>query len=315
MYMRGSGAFVVFPVIRLSTPADRDAILSFIQRNGFNPRDAVTWDSLHMLAMTAWIGDTLVGAIPMEPRELCVRPNQTIRTLHETVVAVDPSHRGGGLGSQMQNAIADLRPGGAELLTVFREDPQSPAYRWYLKNGFSPVMSIDSWICDDPAKIASSDVLRIFDVNDPNIPWQKLRELRRTCPGMVDRTMRDLQNWLAVHPYRQRYRFHIIHDDSLGYGVLGVGTMHSETIRADVLEFASDSPEKMLRAIAAVAAKNGWRPLRFPLAKGDPNVDVVRSLGFAAGWPFDMLARPLGTNNTFSNRPGEAWRYAGIDYI
>ncbi len=30
------------PIIRLSTPADRDAILAFILRMGFNPRDDVT---------------------------------------------------------------------------------------------------------------------------------------------------------------------------------------------------------------------------------------------------------------------------------
>src|SRR5205814_5271480 len=128
------------PTVRRSTPVDRDAILAFIARMGFNPRDAVTWDGLNMWSMTAWHDDRLVGAISVEPRLLKISATQSVRALHETVVAVDPEFRSGGLGTRLQQALFEQAAGEAECVTVFREDPTSPAYRWYLKNGFTRAM-------------------------------------------------------------------------------------------------------------------------------------------------------------------------------
>jgi len=294
----------IYPPIRLSAPADRDAILAFITRMGFNPRDAVTWDGLNMLAMTAWDRNRLIGAIPFEPRELKIASDRTIRTLHETVVAVDEAHRGGGLGSRMQTAIAEQRPADAELITVFREDPQSPAYRWYIKNGFFPAIHIESWFCDEP--IALGDPAQIWKATDPAAPWPAF-EIARP-PG---RTIRNLQKWLAVHPYRKQYSFWIVRDELGSVALLGVGKMHSETVRADVLDFVAPDDaarESLLWAIISAAEEHEWHPVRLPLASDDPTAAVALSVGFKPGWPFDMLVKSLSPIDT------AGWRYAGIDY-
>jgi GNAT superfamily N-acetyltransferase len=346
------------PLIRLSTPTDRDEILAFIERMGFNPRDAVTWDGLHMLAMTAWNKDRLLGAIPLEPRILRIGQGQTIQSVHETVVAVDPEYRNAGIGSLMQQAIADQRPAGAELITVFREEPDSPAYRWYLKNGFFKAIRIISWFCDEPLKTAGSVLPVTWMTCDSSLPWIEVEEAwahhrGANSPGRVDRSSRSLQRWLAVHPYRHRYSFRLVADSNGGFALLGVGAMHSETIRADVLELmpSHDDPsvvESLLRAIAARAAHEGWHPIRLPLSEDDRRAMSATSLGFSASRSFDMLIRPIGDviaggrtspsavdrnwravmsalqdSDPTENTPDEfepaeslaSWRYSGVDYI
>jgi GNAT superfamily N-acetyltransferase len=293
------------PTIRLSTPADRDAILAFIARSGFNPRDEVTWDGLNMIAMTAWLADRLIGAIPLEPRRLRIAGDRTIQTIHETTVSIEAEHRGGGLGSRMQAAIFAQRPFGADRVTVFREDPASSAYRWYQKNGFSPVMNIHSWFCDRP--VSNGQPPRLWMASDPLAPWAALENQK--SPGRVDR---DLKSWLAIHPYRKRYRFWVVADESGAAALLGVGTMHSQTERADVLQWTApdaDSAGSLLQAICNVAAVKDWRPVRIPLAANDPRTELVKSLGWESRWSFDMLARSI------SRFDSADWGYAGIDYI
>lgn len=316
----GEGA-VPMPTIRLSTAADRDRVLAFIARMGFNPRDAVTWDGLNMCAMTAWVDDRLVGAIPLELRLLRVSPTQTIQSLHETVVAVEAEHRSAGLGSQMQQALFDIPPHDARLVTVFREDPASAAYRWYIKNGFTRAMQIQTWAFDEPAKIAGG-VTGAWHADDPALPWREVEQrwaVQSHRGGVVDRASRPLRRWIAVHPYRNRYEFQIVADVHGGYALLGVGQMHSQTPRVELLEMmpASDDPaaaESVVRAAAALAARVTGRPLRLPLASGDPLSSFVQACGARVDWSFDMLARAI-VGMPLSEDQTAGWRYAGIDFI
>ncbi len=161
----------------------------------------------------------------------------------------------------MQQAIADQRPAGAQLVTVFREEPQSPAYRWYLKNGFFKAIQIYAWFCDEPGTIVGDDLPRTWKVGEASIPWNEVERAWTHHPvsqsaGRVDRTSRGLKDWLTVHPYRHRYSFRILADAPGNFALLGVGALHSDTIRADVLELMpSDAHpstiESLLRAIAA----------------------------------------------------------------
>src|SRR5688500_5707215 len=91
--------------IRHAQKEDREPVLDFIRAMGFNPRDAVTWDGLHMTAVTAWAGSELVGAIPLEARPFQLAPGTVVTTLHQTAVAVHPDYRGRGVGSQLQAAL------------------------------------------------------------------------------------------------------------------------------------------------------------------------------------------------------------------
>jgi GNAT superfamily N-acetyltransferase len=297
------------PAIRLSTPADRDVILAFIERMGFTPRDAVTWDGLKMVAITAWSGERLIGAIPLEPRELRISSDKIIRVVHETAVAVEESFRSLGVGSRMQAAIAEQRPEGAEMVTVFREGLETPAYRWYRRCGFSPLMHIKYWTSKEP--IVSGGGVEIWAADSSSAPWEKFDVAR--SPG---RTIRGLRKWLDVHPYRKRYQFWILRDELGTVALLGTGKLHSEIVRADVMDFVvseSGTMESLLRAVNSAAVEKEWPIVRVPMAGNDPGVAAARLLGFEVGWTFDMLGKSLSPEIDLSRLSG--WRYAGIEFI
>jgi GNAT superfamily N-acetyltransferase len=288
--------------LRLATSADADAVLAFIERHGFSPRSRATWDGLAMGAMTAWDGGTLVGAVPFEPREIWTSSaGDRVLALHETCVAVDESHRGAGLGSKLQAALADARPLGARLLTVCREEPTSPAYRWYVRCGFAAAVHVESWFLDDPAtlaKRAGAFELKPQDVAAVDVPPRAAR------PGHV---ARGFVPWLGVHPYGRRYRFHWLRAGA-GVMLLGVGALHSSTPRADVLYHDGDLAT-LLPAAAAACVRDGWTPLRLPCARGAVDASLLR--GFDSRWSFDVLARAIDPSLALDT---SAWTYAGVDF-
>jgi len=188
--------------IRLAAgPADRDAVLAFVEAMGFNPRDAATWDALGMSAVTAWQGAELVGAIPFEPRPLRVSEDGVAWSLHETTVAVRPEHRSAGVGSAMQEKLLEFleshdsvrwaRGEPVSMLSVYREEPESAAYRWYLKNGFQRAYTIHGWHLEGPAPAGPTAGYRVYSPAETETPWSVMNQVwrvaRRGQAGVVDR--------------------------------------------------------------------------------------------------------------------------------
>lgn len=301
-------------------------ILAFIQAMGFNPRDKITWDALEMVAMSAWQGGKLIGAIPLEPRPFKIAPDKTAWAMHETVVAVHPDHRSRGIGSRMQDEIVATLPAEIEFVSVFREEPDSPAYRWYIKNNFQPTMQIDSWFYETSPEFKMPEV-DLFVPTDARLPWDELAETwpkaRKNNSGIIDQAERDLKTWLSIHPYRQKYDFMIAVERSrlglpAGYAVLGTGNMHSETKRCDILDLVSTGGSNDIRRLidqfAPFMFKSGCTSIRWPLAQNDPNTQIAQSLGFNKKWSFDMLVRPL-PHSSLLVKPAAFASFASIDYI
>ena len=327
------GVESVSPCVRFSRVGDRDAILRFISDMGFNPRDAKTWDELGMRGATAWRGDKLVGAIPLEPRRLQIDPGVVVPTVHVTVTALAPEFRGQGTGSELQTAIRDNPPGGAVAVTVFREGETGPAYRWYVKNGFEPVMRARSWFLDLPYPKAPTQRVLLTEATEDAVDWNDVRALWRSTNaakggGFVDREWRRLESWLPVHPYRGWYDFRVARLTSEGgalaaYALLGVGTLHSETVRVDILECAVEDDdlnlaEALLRGVAAFAEERHHRPIRWALSMYDPFVEVAERLRFQVRFEHDMLVRPLSGWDVRPISPMQRnrhWRYHSMDYI
>ncbi len=317
--------------VRLSRPADRDAILRLVRGLGFNARDEATWDGLGMVAMTAWYGPRLVGAIPLEPRWWQLRPGCVVSTVHQTTVGVLPEYHGRGIGSAMQDAIYAYEPALASVATVFREDETSPAYKWYRRNGFEPAMRVSAWVSEKQTGGDPANRVELIDQDDPGVRWTEIGELWRTRlanrrGGFVCRGRRPLRDWLRVHPYRQRYTFKILHlrdaDGLVAYAVLGIGRLHSATMRVEIMEHAVRGGEpshadQLCRSVLAFATRHGYRPVRWALAEGDPALAVVRRNNFQRNWAFDLLWRPLSACQV--ELPGAAeraglWRYHSLDY-
>lgn len=298
--------------LRIATPDDAPAVLAFITDMGFSPRTSATWHGLNMSAMTAWQDGRLVGAIPFEPRQL-LWGGAVAKSLHQTCVAVNPAQRGSGLGTSLQAALAThAQAQSQDLITVFRENPATPAYRWYVKNDFAVATTVDSFFADDPASISGAR----FFVHEPatlfNLDGQFAASYRKAV-GVVCRTHRPTLPWLAVHPYATRYRFAVVtprFDLSAGYALLGIGKLHSDTERADVLQLVGE-PEQLIRSVCAASAHHQWRPVRIPFAAAEPAATVARAMKLRSGWSFDVLVKPVRAEMKIS---ADGWRYSGLDF-
>lgn len=313
--------------IRRARRQERDALLRFIAEMGFNARSAATWDGLGMTAMCAWRGDELIGAIPLEPRELQFAPGVVVPAVHQTVVAVAPDWRGRGVGSRMQAVLAEDDPPVAPLATVFREDPDSPAYRWYARNGFAPLMTIDAWSLETPGVISNPPEYSVSTRDDPTIDWEVVDGLWQDhCAGeggFVCRAQGARHQWLAVHPYHLRYRFAVLllgtESDRVGYAILGAGRLHSTTVRLEVLEYAcaASAFTDLCQAVVHHAHDAGCRPVRWALAQDDPRAAVLASSGFTSTWSFDLLGKSLSPDAPALPDAGSrrrSWRYFSLDY-
>jgi GNAT superfamily N-acetyltransferase len=291
--------------LRPSRPEDAERVLAFIRAMGFTPRDRTTWEALGMCAVLALRGEEVVGAIPIEVRPVKIAPDLTVQWAHQTCVAVHPDLRGGGLGSRLQKLLRSTLPSGTQMMGVYREDPDSPAYRWYVNNGFRKTMTVVSWTKEldagDKDRRASAG-LRVEEA------WR----LHRTNGCFVDQTQRSLAKWLEVHPYRSRYRLEIV-EVRMGYAVLGIGQLHSESTRADVLDFVASEEDarELLEQCLARARELKARPLRWALSEHDPLVALAKQSGMTPGWRFDLLIQEIVPGLHFDV---SSWRYASIDF-
>jgi hypothetical protein len=188
-------------------------------------------------------------------------------------------------------------------------------------------MQIDSWFHEE-VRTDGIPPIDLYDPNDSRIHWDLIEEIwqtaRQTGGGFVNRVERPLKSWLAVHPYRHRYHFSLAVERGRegrapGYVLFGIGTMHSDAPRLDILELLStgdgEGSRWLLDAVLQSHRPKNCTTTRWPLAANDPNTQLARDAGFINNWSFDMLVRPLTAELDLSPDVTAAWRYAGIDYI
>ena len=131
---------------------------------------------------------------------------------------------------------------------------------------------------------------------------------------MVDQRERPLESWIAVHPYRNRYTFDVIPLGERGYAVIGIGALHSDAARLDVLDLVAANAmdaRALLDLCVAYARAREIVTVRVALAEADPHARIAAGLGMTAGWNFDLLIRPIDPALSFD---ASGWRYATIDF-
>lgn len=312
---------------RLSTAEEVPEVLSFVQAMGYGSRTMTSWVGLSMTAALALSQGRIVGAVPCEVRHILL--GGVSRTVaHETVVAVQEEYRGCGIGSKLQKTLEQTPPAHVEFLSVFREKPESGAYRWYFKNGFRAVMHMSAYIEEvfqiKPLPPKGNLTLSWFECREA--PWADIEILRQKnlpvgVSGCVDTNKRPLETWLAIHPYMSRYRFKILalHQGSVlvGYMVVGIGKLHSEGERIEIMEtgcasFIEDGYSCMLDEVRVYAKQHAYVPLRWALSDGDWRIQLLQERGFTKNWAFDFLMKPLH-NSSLEHH--QVWDYRSIDFI
>jgi GNAT superfamily N-acetyltransferase len=115
-------------------PDEIDEVLPF--RNAiFGDISHAHWEAMNCTAAVARDGEELVGFIPLQYREQCLRPGLTVPVVYENAVGVAEGRRGQGIGSRMINAAAGFVRDRADALFVIRGSERSEGYRFYRKTG------------------------------------------------------------------------------------------------------------------------------------------------------------------------------------
>ena len=309
--------------LRWAELADQPVLRAFLDRMGFVSRPPETWQALDMSAATAWQGDALVGAIPLEPRRLKLGADCHWRCLQQTTVAVAPELRGQGLGGALQDFLADALAERADAATVFREQPESAGYRWYLANGFRLLQRL--WIWAGTPAAGEAEPLACRPWRDAAVPLDRIEALRRHLSmagqGLIlpceDRSLAD---WLPVHPYAAARRFEIAWQaEPFAYALLGL----VDGDRLELLEIGceaqtSEGLHTLLAGLAPLASQRGVGQVRCILAETDREAsEALQKLGFEREFAMDLLAKPLGEGPAQQPDSNDRahWRHQAIDYV
>jgi len=311
--------------IRAFHNEDLDAVLELIKRSDSTDRTCETWLGNNMTAMLAFDHEKLIGAIPFEKRSVVLDKDQLLKVLWVSAAHVDSAYRSQGIGSKMDQAIEEYFYPEFEAVLVCREDESSPAYRWYMKLGYQPLVPIVSlkkmvegvpengcayvvWNSKQDIQSAGNDLLRCFNRNTSHYG------------GFPERTEQFWARKLDVHYYKSFYTYYVVAvmdgQNIAAYALLGQGAMKDKIERFDILEMIT--PEAMAIkknlqvSIMDFAQKKQLKEVRIQLADQDCDLEWLRSLGFSERWRTNILGKMICSDKPF---PEVRWKYFHVDYI
>jgi len=269
--------------VRSYVPSDRDAVIELLQQSISTNRTADTWDNNKMTAVLAFENDTLIGVLPMEPRQLELGNGKSSPVLWISAAHVNEKYRSQGIGAKLDKFIRDNYKDDIDALCVYRGDEASRAYKWYRKMGYHPVSTIQSFKKNINDIKGECKVIKIENVSEVRKSANKLLRCFKLgtdkLGGFPARNVGYWERLFTAHYYKAEYQFIILalpSDNGENYSahaVLGITDMRDGVPRIEILEFvASDdtSQEMLHNSIEHYAKKNGLNQLRIQVSEQDP---------------------------------------------
>ncbi len=280
------------------------------------PVTEADWVSDGMLASIAVMDGEVVGAIPLDPRELVIAPGVTVRAPFENSVGTRESLRSRGVGAGMISAARDFMRDRADGLFVYRGDERSRGYRFYTRTGHHDLMytrrfRLASPRRDPPPGEVVSGVEAISALGDEMMSvflstYGAFGGYPRRHEGYWAGALRS--SIFAEFPTD----FHLVcerRDGVLaGYAILGV-PKHSRERPAQVMDMATLGADlgisrRLIERSASLAAYHG-RELEVAVSVQDPFVPALVACGFShAGRGTILMAQLLEPPRLFD----ECWR-------
>lgn len=299
-------------------------VLNLIENSDSTPRTVETWAPKTMTAVLAFDGNRLIGAIPLEKRKFSIGNGKTIQALWVSGAHVDPAYRSLGIGSAMDRKIQELFPQ-ADAVFAFRPDETSRAYQWYERLGFENVMRIISFrkaISNFSHEVSYDIVESAKQIGEQG--GNLLACYQKSMKGRGGSPVRTKDFWkekLKHYYYKDWFRFSLLtlkHKGKLvGYALLGRTSQRDNIDRFEVLEWSVTASGPLNRelhnAIFHYAHLKRIQEVRIQLSAQDPEVQLVKTLGFKERWRTNMLGKPL-KSLSFGKTALKKWRYFQIDY-
>lgn len=294
--------------IRVYSPSDLQEVLSLIRRSNSTDRTEETWRKNAMTGVLAFDRGKLIGAIPLEPRIFDLGDGESLRLLWVSAAHVDPEYRSRGVGGRLDVKIREVFFPDYKAIFVYRDDENSPAYRWYARLGYQLLLPIlafkiqvfpvgaclnyNCWTSTDQIKSIERELFDCF---------------QRNCRHFGGGPRRHPTFWserIDAHYYRRFYKYLVVtipQDHRVkGYAILGETDMRDKVKRLDILEHcAPDDPqarEELFLAIMQLAYNRNLAEVRVQMSPQDPGICWVQKFGFENRWRTNLmgvLMRPI----------------------
>jgi GNAT superfamily N-acetyltransferase len=272
-------------------PHEIDETLSFRNRI-FGHVSLDQWLAMDCTAVVARDDGQLVGFIPLQFREQCLRPGVTIPVVYENAVGVAEAMRGRGVGTQMLDVAADFISDRVDAMMVIRGGERSAGYRFYRKTGHSDVTYARDYVLSSKSTLPPISVPGIAEVSRDQ--WIEMEPSLLACYETRHNHLgggrkRHPGYWRAIlqgHVYRDReWCLFVIQpepDHLAGYmvAVRGLSTDTDEMYIYEIVGEDEGRVEQLVQHARSLSA-NG-RVVGHRISLANPLGATLKRMGFEA---------------------------------
>ncbi len=246
-----------------------------------------------MRGSLAYLGDEVVGCIPMDQREFLVAPGTPIAVIFENAVGTREDMRSKGIGTAMIQAAREFLADRIDVMMVYRGAERSPGYRFYVKSGHYDMIYVRHTAWGEPR--GGSQGVTMGGVDEIDADREGIHAAFAATYGGIAGFPRRYSGYqstqLRHHIYsvlpQSRLLFRYPAQGELeAYCIVGARTAEGADPSLAILEMASRTgPEAMrpvLEAVGAEAASRQVAVTRYT-SHDDPFRLLAREMGFVEG--------------------------------
>lgn len=259
----------------------------------FPPLTLEQWlQTTTMTGSLAYLGDEVVGCIPMDQRDFLAAPDKPIRVIFENAVGTREDMRSRGIGTAMIDAAREFLSDRIDVMMVYRGAERSDGYRFYVKSGHYDMIYLRRGVWESPsgtsegvalgglAEIAA-DAVGIHEAFAES--FGSIAGFPPRCPGYQYRKLGG--HIYQVLPQETLYWRTPVSGPLEAYCIGGVrtGTAHSDgtiTIQEMASRSGEEAMQRVLSAVGAEAATRQGSVARVT-SQDDPFRSLMRRMGFA----------------------------------
>jgi len=275
----------------------------------FPPLTMEDWLSTDtMTGALAYLGDEVVGCIPMDQRDFLAAPDAPIKVIFENAVGTREDMRSKGIGSAMIQAAKGFLSDRIDAMMVYRGAERSPGYRFYTKSGHHDLIYVRSSTWDEPA--GSPRGVSVGGTAEIAADAAAIHETFTATygtmggfpPRSINRQSAQLSHQIyKVLPQETLYFRYPAQGQLEAYCIAGVRAGDRAPDSVALIEMAgrgsTDAMDRVLGGVGAQAAQRGLTVTRYT-SHDDPFRGLARGRGFVEGPRHFMImaqiVRPQG---------------------
>lgn len=288
---------------RIYQETDLMNAIKILEVSGNTSRTEETWKENNLTAALALHDEKIVGIVPFEPRTFSLGDNEIIDILWVSGAHVEPTYRGSGIGSTLDQLVRSELKHKYDGIFVYREDKNSPAYKWYLRLGYVPMMKLKSLKKEvSPSGGAVLyDFTALYENNFSELQkrgpqfFALYRKLYSNFGGLPIRNNEYWYSRVKFHYYKKYYCYYILtlgtEDRLSAFALLGKTNFKDNIDRFDILDFAVENADQEIffKSIEHLACSMNLAEIRIQCAEEEDIYSGALRNGFQERWETNLM--------------------------